>query len=202
MTQDHDGDLAELLEEVRRIDVLSNRLVTDVMSGGYSSVFRGAGIEFDEVREYVPGDDPRSVDWNVTARSGVPFVKTYREERELPNQCLEFHPGGATIVAGSLSHAVARIDTQTFEMRRMESRGGVVVDFGPLAQFGEVRFPQWVEIREPQRDPVRLDVIAVTPVNAPAAGFQPAWLLSPSEPRAGASPGGSVPASSGEPSGR
>lgn len=75
-------DLAELLDEVRRIEILSRRLVNDVMAGGYHSVFRGGGIEFDEVREYVPGDDPRSVDWNVTARMGRPYVKTYADERE------------------------------------------------------------------------------------------------------------------------
>ena len=73
----------ELLEQVRRIQVLSKRLVTDVMSGGYGSVFRGSGIEFDEVREYVDGDDPRAVDWNVTARMGRPYVKKFVEEREL-----------------------------------------------------------------------------------------------------------------------
>jgi uncharacterized protein (DUF58 family) len=73
----------EILKQVRLIQVKSNRLVTDVMSGGYSSVFRGSGIEFDEVREYVEGDDQRSVDWNVTARVGRPYIKKYVEEREL-----------------------------------------------------------------------------------------------------------------------
>jgi len=80
---DRDVELAELLEEVRRIDVLSQRLVTDVLSGGWSSAFRGAGIEFEGVREYVEGDDPRKVDWNVTARLGRPFVKEFVAEREL-----------------------------------------------------------------------------------------------------------------------
>jgi uncharacterized protein (DUF58 family) len=83
MAEDRDADLAELLAEVRRIDVQSRRLVTDVMAGNYLSVFRGAGVEFDEVREYAVGDDPRSVDWNVTARMGRPFVKKYVDEREL-----------------------------------------------------------------------------------------------------------------------
>lgn len=78
-----DAELSELLAEVRRIEVLSRRLVTDVMAGGYSSVFRGSGIEFDGVREYEEGDDPRKVDWNVTARMGRPFVKKYVDEREL-----------------------------------------------------------------------------------------------------------------------
>jgi uncharacterized protein (DUF58 family) len=83
MSAEHEAELAELLREVRRIEVQSNRLVTGVMAGGYSSVFRGAGIEFDEVREYEEGDDPRSVDWNVTARIGRPFIKKYIDEREL-----------------------------------------------------------------------------------------------------------------------
>ncbi|MFQ5505555.1 MAG: DUF58 domain-containing protein [Planctomycetota bacterium] len=87
MTDDRSAEqpdeLTELLEEVRRIEAQSSRLVTSVMAGGYSSVFRGSGIEFHELREYVDGDDPRSVDWNVTARVGRPFVKDYVEEREL-----------------------------------------------------------------------------------------------------------------------
>ena len=82
MRADRELELQELLEEVRRIDVLSKRLVNDVLAGGYSSVFRGAGLEFDTVREYVEGDDPRKVDWNVTARMGRPYVKEYVEERE------------------------------------------------------------------------------------------------------------------------
>ncbi|MBL8693395.1 MAG: DUF58 domain-containing protein [Planctomycetes bacterium] len=73
----------EILKQVRRIQVRTSRLVTDVMAGGYSSVFRGSGIEFDEVREYSEGDDPRAVDWNVTARVGRPYVKKFVEEREL-----------------------------------------------------------------------------------------------------------------------
>jgi uncharacterized protein (DUF58 family) len=73
----------ELLAEARRIQVRADRMVTDVMAGGYSSVFRGSGIEFDEVREFAEGDELRSVDWNVTARTGRPFVKKFVEEREL-----------------------------------------------------------------------------------------------------------------------
>jgi len=73
----------EILAQVRRIQVRTSRLVTDVMAGGYTSVFRGSGIEFDEVREFVDGDDVRAVDWNVTARTGRPHIKKYMEEREL-----------------------------------------------------------------------------------------------------------------------
>ena len=76
--------LAEILAEVRRIDMHTRRLVDEVMAGSYLSVFRGRGVEFESVREYAEGDDPRAVDWNVTARMGRPFVKTFVDERELP----------------------------------------------------------------------------------------------------------------------
>jgi len=74
--------LAEVLAEVRRVEVRAARMLTDVLSGGYRSTFRGMGVEFSDVREYAEGDDPRSVDWNVTARLGRPFVKRFVEERE------------------------------------------------------------------------------------------------------------------------
>jgi uncharacterized protein (DUF58 family) len=77
-------ELLELLASVRRIHFKSNRLVEGVLAGSYASMFRGTGVEFEEVREYVEGDDPRAVDWNVTARIGRPYVKTYIEERDLP----------------------------------------------------------------------------------------------------------------------
>lgn len=73
----------DILKKVRRVEIVANRIVNDLFAGEYQSVFRGRGMEFDEVREYQPGDDIRSIDWNVTARAGVPFVKRYREEREL-----------------------------------------------------------------------------------------------------------------------
>src|SRR5215475_6920216 len=68
---------------MHRIRIRTNRLVDAGLGGEYHSVFRGRGIDFDEVREYVPGDDVRAIDWNVTARAGRPFVKRFREEREL-----------------------------------------------------------------------------------------------------------------------
>jgi uncharacterized protein (DUF58 family) len=73
----------EILEKILRIDITTNRLVTDVFAGEYHSVFKGRGMEFDEVREYQPGDDVRSIDWNVTARTGFAHIKKYVEEREL-----------------------------------------------------------------------------------------------------------------------
>ncbi len=73
----------ELLAQVRRLTIRSRRAVEEVFAGAYRSAFRGKGLEFSEVREYVPGDDVRSIDWNVTARHGNPFVKRFDEEREL-----------------------------------------------------------------------------------------------------------------------
>jgi len=73
----------EILAAVRRIEIRTRQMVDEVFSGEYHSVFRGRGVEFREVREYVPGDDVRSIDWNVTARTDVPFVKQFEEEREL-----------------------------------------------------------------------------------------------------------------------
>lgn len=73
----------EVIQKIRRIEITTKHLVQDVFSGEYHSIFKGQGIEFQEVREYQPGDDIRSIDWNVTARYGFPYVKKYREEREL-----------------------------------------------------------------------------------------------------------------------
>lgn len=75
--------LEELRKRVNRIRILTLRLVNEQLSGEYHSSFKGQGIEFDEARPYEPGDDIRSIDWNVTARTGVPHVKRYAEEREL-----------------------------------------------------------------------------------------------------------------------
>jgi len=73
----------EILRRVRRIEIRTNRLVNESLAGEYHSVFKGRGMEFDEVREYTPGDDVRTIDWNVTSRMGHPYVKKYVEEREL-----------------------------------------------------------------------------------------------------------------------
>ena len=73
----------EILKKVRRIEITTRGLVNEVFSGEYHSVFKGRGMTFSEVREYQYGDDIRSIDWNVTARTGTPFVKIFEEEREL-----------------------------------------------------------------------------------------------------------------------
>ena len=73
----------DILRKVRQIEIRTNRIVSDSLAGHYHSVFKGRGMDFDEVREYVPGDEVRTIDWNVTARAGRPFIKKFAEEREL-----------------------------------------------------------------------------------------------------------------------
>jgi len=73
----------ELLKKIRRIEIQTRHAVNDVFAGRYHSVFKGRGMEFNEVREYFPGDDIRAIDWNVTARTGIPHIKKFVEEREM-----------------------------------------------------------------------------------------------------------------------
>ena len=73
----------EILKKIRQIEIRTNRLVTETLGGQYHSVFKGQGMNFDEVREYQPGDEVRAIDWNVTARMNHPFIKKFVEEREL-----------------------------------------------------------------------------------------------------------------------
>ena len=105
----------ELLAQVRRLTIRSRRAVEEVFSGAYRSAFRGKGLEFAEVREYVPGDDVRSIDWNVTARHGRPFVKRFDEEREL-----------TVVVALDLS-ASLRFGTRARTKRQAAAEAGALV---------------------------------------------------------------------------
>ena len=76
-------DVKELMAKVGKIRILTNRLIDDQLAGDYHSTFKGQGVEFDEVRPYQVGDDVRTIDWNVTAKTGVPYIKRFAEEREL-----------------------------------------------------------------------------------------------------------------------
>ena len=78
-----EADVKELMAKVGKIRILTNKLIDDQLSGDYHSTFKGQGVEFDEVRPYIAGDDVRAIDWNVTARTGIPYIKRYAEEREL-----------------------------------------------------------------------------------------------------------------------
>jgi uncharacterized protein (DUF58 family) len=72
----------EIIQKIKKVHIKTGRMVNTIMAGQYRSIFRGTGIEFEEVREYTPGDDVKSIDWKVSARMGKPFIKRYREERE------------------------------------------------------------------------------------------------------------------------
>jgi uncharacterized protein (DUF58 family) len=94
---------SEILKKIRRIEIVSTHLVQNVLAGNYLSTFHGTGLEFSEVREYAPGDEVRLIDWNVTARTGRPFIKVFQEERELTvilavdiSRSLEFGSLGAS----------------------------------------------------------------------------------------------------------
>ncbi|MCB9898946.1 MAG: DUF58 domain-containing protein [Planctomycetes bacterium] len=95
---------AEILRAVKRVRLATRKAVTDMVAGGFASVFRGAGMEFEEVREYVPGDDVRAIDWNVTARTGRPYIKKFVEERE--QTILLVHDISASTRLGSRRRAV------------------------------------------------------------------------------------------------
>ena len=72
----------EIMQKVRRIEMRARKLATATFAGQYRSGFRGQGLDFDDFREYMPGDEPRFIDWKVTARTGVPYVRRFHEERE------------------------------------------------------------------------------------------------------------------------
>src|ERR1700749_1840554 len=74
---------SEIMQRVRRVELRTSKLANDLMVGAYFSQFKGRGMDFEELRKYVPGDDVRTIDWNVTAKLRKPFVKLHREEREL-----------------------------------------------------------------------------------------------------------------------
>src|SRR5262245_1026883 len=97
------GTAEDRLKAVRRIEIRTNRLVSEGMGGEYKSVFKGRGMEFAEVREYVPGDDIRTIDWNVTARTGGAFVKRFAEERELTLMLLVDVSGSGAFGSGDRS---------------------------------------------------------------------------------------------------
>lgn len=98
----------KLIKQIRNIEIKAGRLVTDALAGEYVSAFRGVGMEFDKVREYEAGDDVRTIDWNVTARVNVPYVKIFREERELTLMLIvDVSPSQAFGSTGKFKHETA-----------------------------------------------------------------------------------------------
>ncbi len=132
----------ELLAEIRRIEIVTRRLVNQQMAGQYHSVFKGRGMSFDEVRAYLPGDDPRTIDWNVTARTGEPYVKTYVEEREL-----------TVLIMVDMSGSMA-FGTVGDEKRRVAARLAAMMAFSAIKngdRVGLVAFTDTVEIYVPPK---------------------------------------------------
>ena len=98
----------EVMKQIRRIQIRTSHMVNDILAGQYESVFKGQGMEFKEVREYVPGDDVRMIDWNVTARTGTPHVKLLAEERELTVMLLvDASASGRFGSTGRFKHEIA-----------------------------------------------------------------------------------------------
>ena len=120
----------EILKKVRQVEVRTNRLVNDTLAGNYHSVFKGRGMNFDEVREYVPGDDIRAIDWNVTARTGIPHIKKFTEERELTIMLIIdiSASGGFGSGLGSKRELMAELGSVlAFSARRNNDRVGLIL---------------------------------------------------------------------------
>jgi uncharacterized protein (DUF58 family) len=111
----------EILKKVRQIEIRTRRLVEETLAGSYHSTFRGRGVEFSEVRGYQPGDDVRSIDWNVTARMGEPFIKKFTEEREL------------TVMLVVDASASTKFGTST------ATKAGVIAEISALLAFSAIR---------------------------------------------------------------
>ena len=136
----------DVIKRIRRIHIATTRLVEDMMSGAYRSAFKGNGMEFEEVREYVPGDDIRSIDWHVTARMNHPFVKIYREEREL------------TVMLVVDVSASSRFGTVNRKKSELIAEVGAVLAFSAIKnqdKVGLILFSDQVEKYVPPRKGVR-----------------------------------------------
>ena len=132
----------EILNKVRQVELRTNRLVNDSLAGDYHSVFKGSGINFDEVREYVPGDEIRTIDWNVTARTGIPHVKKFTEEREL------------TLLLTIDISGSGEFGSSTISKREMMAELGSVLAFSAIRnndKVGLILFTDFVELYIPPK---------------------------------------------------
>src|SRR5258708_33902248 len=132
----------EVLRQIRRLQLKARRAVEDLLGGEYHSVFKGAGVAFDEVRAYQPGDDVRSIDWNVTARMGQPFIKRFIEEREL------------TVVLAVDCSGSNQFGTRAQQKREVAAELAAVLAFSAVSnndRVGLVQFTDEVERFVPPR---------------------------------------------------
>jgi uncharacterized protein (DUF58 family) len=126
----------QIIKKIKKIHIRTGRTVNTLMAGQYRSVFRGTGMEFEEVREYAPGDDVKSIDWKVSARLGRPFVKRYREEREL-----------IVMLLVDLS-ASGRFGTQTHSKQEVAAETAAILAFNAIRnndKVGAILFTDQVE---------------------------------------------------------
>lgn len=129
---------SEIIRRVKEIQIRTGRQVADVLAGEYMSVFKGGGVEFDEVRPYVPGDDVRTIDWNVTARSGQPFVKRFQEERQLSLMIVA--DVSASQDFGSQSRSKREVTAElcallAFSAIRNDDKVGLILFHGDIEQY-------------------------------------------------------------------
>jgi uncharacterized protein (DUF58 family) len=131
-------EVHDILKSVRRVELRTNRLVNDTMVGAYLSFFRGRGLDFEALREYIPGDDVRDIDWNVTNRMNRPFVKKFREERELGmilavdlSSSQDFGSGGRT----KREYAAEVAATLAFSAARSSDKAGLLLFTGEVELF-------------------------------------------------------------------
>lgn len=132
----------ELIKKIRQIEIRTRHLVNDNFAGEYQAIFKGRGMEFDEVRAYQPGDEVRSIDWNVTARMGEPFIKRYIEEREL------------TVMLAVDASASGVFGTQDRFKRELAAELGAVLAFSAITnkdKVGLLAFTDKVELHIPPR---------------------------------------------------
>jgi uncharacterized protein (DUF58 family) len=153
-------DRGRLLSSVKRIQLVATRLVENLLAGDYRSVFRGPGIEFDEVREYVEGDDARLIDWNVSSRMGAPFTKTFREERELTLVLVV--DVSASLRAGPPNRTRREVVAELFALLSLAA--AVNNDRVGAILFSD-RIERWVAPRKGKRHALRLitEMVAVEP---------------------------------------
>jgi len=151
---------SDLIQKIRRIEIRTRHLVNDSFAGEYHAIFKGRGMEFDEVRAYMPGDEVRTIDWNVTARMGEPFVKRYVEEREL------------TVMLAVDASASGVFGTADRFKRELAAELGAVLAFSAITnndKVGLITFTDQVELhimpRKGRRHVLRLirDLLAFEP---------------------------------------
>ena len=140
----------EVIQRVREIQIHTGRQVADVLAGQYVSVFKGRGIEFDEVRPYVPGDDVRIIDWNVTARAGMPYVKRYVEERQLTLMLMADVSASQDFGSGSRSKREATAELcalLAFSATHNDDKVGLTLFHGGIEQYIPARKGQKHSLR-------------------------------------------------------